>query len=59
MQLIDLSQTIRPGMPRFDGMPDPMIRAWKSHAQTAASGVYVGRLRADGTSAAVRLTLIK
>lgn len=40
MQLIDLSQTIRPGMTRFAGMPDPVIRSWRSHAETGASDVY-------------------
>lgn len=42
MQLIDLSHTIRPEMPRFRGMPEPEIHAWRSHAETAASGVYEG-----------------
>lgn len=42
MQLIDLSHTIKPDMPRFPGMPDPVVRPWRSHAETAASGVYEG-----------------
>lgn len=41
MQLIDLSQTIKPDMPVFsDSAPRPTIQPWMSHAQAAASGRY-------------------
>jgi arylformamidase len=41
--LIDLSQTIEPGMPVFSPRaPQPTISAWMSHAQAAASGNYEG-----------------
>jgi kynurenine formamidase len=41
LQLIDLSQTIAPGMPLFSPKaPQPRIGAWMSHAQAAASGNY-------------------
>ena len=41
MQLLDLSQTISPQMPRFsESAPQPTISAWMSHAQAAASGRY-------------------
>src|SRR5512135_2896513 len=43
MQLIDLSQTIEPGMPLFSAKaPAPRVSAWMSHAQAAASGNYEG-----------------
>ncbi len=43
MQLIDLTQTIAPGMPLFSPKaPQPSVRAWMSHAQAAASGNYDG-----------------
>jgi arylformamidase len=43
MHLIDLSQTIAPGMPLFSPKaPQPRIGAWMSHAQAAASGNYQG-----------------
>lgn len=40
MKLIDLSHRIAPNMPRFPGMPEPAIRAWRSHSETADSGIY-------------------
>src|SRR4051812_5721260 len=41
MQLIDLSQTIEPGMQLFSPtVPQPEITAWRSHEQAAASGLY-------------------
>ncbi len=43
MKLIDLSQTIAPGMPLFSPKaPQPTVSAWMSHAQAAASGNYEG-----------------
>lgn len=43
MRLIDLSQTIKPGMPLFSPRaPQPRITPWMSHAQVAASGLYEG-----------------
>ncbi len=43
MQLIDLSQTIEPDMPRFSAdWPAPTITAYMSHAQSAFSGRYEG-----------------
>lgn len=43
MRLIDLSQTIAPGMPLFSSSaPQPSIAPWMSHAQAAASGRYEG-----------------
>lgn len=43
MQLIDLSQTIEPDMPRFsERAPKPEIGTWMSHAEAAASGIYEG-----------------
>jgi kynurenine formamidase len=43
MQLIDLSQTIKSGMPLFGpNVPQPTITPWMSHAQAAASGNYQG-----------------
>jgi kynurenine formamidase len=43
MQLIDLSQTIEPGMPTFSpSAPQPKIYPWLSHAQAASSGTYLG-----------------
>lgn len=43
MQLIDLSQTIAPGMPLFSPRaPQPTIKPWLSHAQSAFSGRYDG-----------------
>jgi len=43
MQLIDLTQTIAPGMPLFSPKaPQPSVRAWMSHEQAAASGNYDG-----------------
>ncbi len=43
MRLIDLSQTIAPGMPLFSpSAPQPRITPWMSHAQAAASGRYEG-----------------
>jgi arylformamidase len=43
VQLIDLSQTIGPGMSLFSpGAPQPIVRPWQSHAQSAASGRYLG-----------------
>jgi kynurenine formamidase len=41
MELVDLSQTINPQMPRFsESAPQPRITAWMSHEQAAASGRY-------------------
>lgn len=41
MSLIDLSHTIEPGMPLFSASArQPVISAWQSHAQAAASGSY-------------------
>ena len=41
MRLIDLSQTIAPGMPLFSpDAPQPAAAAWMSHAEAAASGRY-------------------
>lgn len=41
MKLIDLSQTIAPGMSLFSpSAPQPEVRAWMTHAQAAASGRY-------------------
>jgi arylformamidase len=43
VQLVDLSQTIAPGMPLFSpSAPQPSITPWQSHAQAAASGHYEG-----------------
>src|SRR5512147_1904479 len=43
MRLIDLSQTIEPGMPVFSPkVPAPRLSAWMSHAQAEASGNYDG-----------------
>lgn len=43
MQLIDLSQTIAPGMSLFSpSAPQPEIIPWQSHAQAAQSGHYEG-----------------
>ena len=43
MQLIDLSQTIGPGVPMFsEQAPQPEITPWLSHAQAAFSGRYTG-----------------
>jgi kynurenine formamidase len=43
MKLVDLSQTIAPGMPLFSPQaPQPAISAWMSHEQAAASGHYQG-----------------
>ncbi len=43
MTLIDLSQTIAPGMPLFSPKaPPPNVSAWMSHVQAAASGNYDG-----------------
>ena len=42
MNLFELSHTISPNMPRFSGMPDPVIRSWRSHAESAESGIYEG-----------------
>jgi arylformamidase len=43
MKLIDLSQTIEPGMSLFSPTaPQPQVIPWQSHAQAAASGRYVG-----------------
>ena len=43
MQLIDLSQTIEPGMPTFSpSAPQPKIYPWLSHAQAASSDTYLG-----------------
>src|SRR5262249_48610183 len=43
MHLIDLSQTIAPGMSLFSAKaPQPTIGTWMSHAQAAASGNYDG-----------------
>jgi arylformamidase len=43
MQLIDLSHTIEAGMPLFSASaPAPVVTAWQSHAQAAASGHYQG-----------------
>lgn len=42
MQLIDLSQTIEPGIPLFSpNAPQPKIYPWQSHAQSANSGNYL------------------
>lgn len=42
MQLIDLSQTIEPGMPTFSpSAPQPKIYPWLSHAQAASSSTYL------------------
>lgn len=41
MQLIDLTQTIAPDMPRFGpSAPQPHIAPWMSHEAAAASGAY-------------------
>ena len=41
MQLIDLSQTIEPGMQLFrPKAPKPVIKPWMSHEQSKASGIY-------------------
>lgn len=41
MHLIDLSQTIEPGMVLFsESAPQPRIAPWMSHSQAAASGTY-------------------
>lgn len=43
MQLLDLSQTLSPSMPRFsEAVPQPQIHAWMSHKQAAESGRYAG-----------------
>ncbi len=43
MNLIDLSQTIAPGMPLFSPhAPQPQIGPWLSHSQSAFSGRYEG-----------------
>ncbi len=43
MKLIDLSQTIAPGMQLFSQFaPDPIVRAWQSHEEAADSGFYNG-----------------
>jgi arylformamidase len=43
MKLIDLSQTIAPGMPLFGPQaPQPTVSAWMSHEQAAMSGHYQG-----------------
>jgi arylformamidase len=41
MHLIDLSQTIEPGMSLFSPtMPQPEVKPWLSHAQSKATGNY-------------------
>ena len=43
MKLVDLSQTIAPGMPLFSPQASqPAISAWMNHEQAAASGHYQG-----------------
>ncbi len=43
MHLVDLSQTIEPGIPLFSATaPQPKIYPWQSHAQAANSGNYLG-----------------
>ena len=42
-RLIDLSQTVEPGMPLFSSLaPQPKITTWLSHHQASASGRYEG-----------------
>lgn len=41
MQIIDLSQTIKPNMPLFSTKaPQPRIQPWMSHLQSGSSGIY-------------------
>ena len=43
IRLVDLSHLVESGMPRFSqAVPAPVIHPWKSHSETAASGVYEG-----------------
>ena len=43
IRLVDLSHVVEAEMPRFSqAVPAPVIHPWKSHSQTAASGVYQG-----------------
>jgi len=43
MQLIDLSQTIEPGMPMFSPTAPPVkVGAWLTHEQSAQTGRYEG-----------------
>lgn len=43
MKLIDLTQTIAPGMQLFsENAPQPQISAWMSHEQSAQAGYYDG-----------------
>lgn len=43
MKLIDLSQTIEPGMQLFSASaPDPVVSTYMSHEESAQTGFYVG-----------------
>lgn len=42
MELLDLSQSIEEGMPRFPSLPSPTIRPFWSHEESARSGRYQG-----------------
>ena len=43
IKLVDLSHLVEADMPRFSqAVPAPVIHPWKSHRETAASGVYRG-----------------
>jgi len=42
LKLIDLSQTIEPGMSRFQGFADPEVKPVWTHKQSARSGRYEG-----------------
>jgi kynurenine formamidase len=39
-KLIDLSHTMRPGMPAYPGLPEPRFATWFTHEESAARGAY-------------------